>query len=82
MSHCKGCGGVFRHGHPENFDHILGCGWIDDETDDNRHAPSQRGKQRRIIIDGLEAAGLDGATPAQAELFIAKVIEELDAYQT
>ncbi len=34
-----------------------------------------------MIIDGLEAAGLAGATPAQAELFIAKVIELLDAYQ-
>ena len=78
MSHCHGCGGTFRQGRWANFDNILGCGWLDVPNDDNRHAPSQRGKQRRFIIYGLEAAGLEGATPAQAELFIAKVIELLN----
>ena len=81
MSHCPGCGGTFRQGGMGNFNHILGCGWIEDPNDDNRHAPSQRGKHRKIIISGLEAAGLGGATPAQAELFIAKVIELLNYEQ-
>ena len=81
MSHCKGCGGTYRQGGTKNFNHILGCGWISDPTDDNRHAPSQRAKQKKFIIEGLKAAGLSQATPTQAESFITRVIELLDFEQ-
>ncbi len=80
MSHCPGCGGNFRQGHAEGFEHILGCGWADSNGDD-RATPSNRGRQKRIIKAGLVEAGLAGATNEQAELFIIEVLRRLDAYQ-
>ncbi len=81
MSHCPGCGGTFRQGPWRNFEHILGCGWMLDPTDDNRHAPTKRGKQKKIIIEGLKAAGLAAANGTHAESFIKKVIELIDFEQ-
>ena len=78
MSHCPGCGGNFRQGHAEGFEHILGCGWVDSVGD--RATPSNRGRQKKIIKAGLVEAGLENATYPQAELFIAEVIRLLDDY--